>query len=227
MLTPPMMFDGDDEDYQPFADLLQKLQHSIQVDSTFSDVGLEDLIPICLYGTALRYFESLDSDCQSDASQLTVALETRFPRRSVPVVGAPAVVAACPPSSDAYGISTPAAIAPATVSSLASPTHQAPEIKPKSSASKIMGSLMDVTEKIRYVSIARPLMPPTEELSPQVEIPLFYIDHHSSSYPTIVKRVFELDPRDYKAVAETAKKRLFDLSQYEANRYDLLHESEA
>lgn len=74
MPRPQMIFDGSDASVA-FLDLAR----NIKISSRAKNSDWADLIPTLLYGDALRYYESLPSDCQDDWLQLRDAMVRRFP----------------------------------------------------------------------------------------------------------------------------------------------------
>ncbi|KAG8896488.1 hypothetical protein FRC00_005876, partial [Tulasnella sp. 408] len=77
----PIIFDGADENVS-FDEFVRQFEDS----PDWSDFGalagygeLEYTVPSHLYGDALRYYETLDPDCQYDWSQLLQAMTRRFP----------------------------------------------------------------------------------------------------------------------------------------------------
>lgn len=76
-----VVFDGTTE-LLSFQDFVQQLERSPDwVDPTTSSMSkdIEHVIPGHLYGEALRYYESLDQDCQEDWPRLRDAMARRFP----------------------------------------------------------------------------------------------------------------------------------------------------
>ncbi|KIO18315.1 glycoside hydrolase family 88 protein [Tulasnella calospora MUT 4182] len=81
--TQHVVFDGANESLS-FLDFVQRLEQTpdlVELDSTTSSVSkdIEYVIPTHLYGEALRYYESLDRDCQEDWTRLLDVMAGRFP----------------------------------------------------------------------------------------------------------------------------------------------------
>lgn len=77
----PLIFDGSDQSFS-FTDFLRRVAWSPDWIALITSIGhnnMEDLVPSRLYGEALRYYESLDVECQQDSKQLLDALVRRFP----------------------------------------------------------------------------------------------------------------------------------------------------
>lgn len=77
----PAIFDGSDQRFS-FTDFLSRVAWSSDWIALVASIGSRDmeyLIPSRLYGDALRYYESLDLECQQDFEQLHDALRRRFP----------------------------------------------------------------------------------------------------------------------------------------------------
>ncbi|KAG8916145.1 hypothetical protein FRC01_003331 [Tulasnella sp. 417] len=80
-ISQPIIFDGTDENLS-FDDFVRQLQQSSdQIDLTSLSVpnDIHDIVIGRLYGDALRYYETLDPDCQNDWSLSRNAMARRFP----------------------------------------------------------------------------------------------------------------------------------------------------
>ncbi|KIO18314.1 hypothetical protein M407DRAFT_32022 [Tulasnella calospora MUT 4182] len=79
--SPPIIFDGSDLSFS-FTDFLRRVAWSpdwIALVASVAHHDMESMVPSRLYGDALRYYESLDLECQQDFEQLRDALSRRFP----------------------------------------------------------------------------------------------------------------------------------------------------
>ncbi|KAG8909408.1 hypothetical protein FRC00_010203 [Tulasnella sp. 408] len=76
-----VIFDGTDKSVS-FQDFVRRLENSpdwIDVTAFSVSKDIVHVVPTHLYGEALRYYETLDSDCQQDWSQLRDIMARRFP----------------------------------------------------------------------------------------------------------------------------------------------------
>ncbi|KAG8919506.1 hypothetical protein FRC01_001266 [Tulasnella sp. 417] len=80
-ISHPIVFDGTDDDisFEDFVRRLEEFWGSINPSALPSPTEIAYAIPSHLYGGALRYYESLDSECQHDWSQLRNVMARRFP----------------------------------------------------------------------------------------------------------------------------------------------------
>lgn len=118
MPRPQMIFDGSDASVA-FLDLAR----NIKISSRAKNSDWADLIPTLLYGDALRYYESLPSDCQDDWLQLRDAMVRRFPG---PVLSG-GIIARSPTQWEQSGVSTAAQPPPMTASRVLRPPSIVPQ----------------------------------------------------------------------------------------------------
>ncbi|KIO23679.1 hypothetical protein M407DRAFT_26882 [Tulasnella calospora MUT 4182] len=215
-----VIFNSDDMPFLVFLQSLQQLMEKKETTRQEYDKNKQDILPTHLYGRALRFYESLDESCHSEWNQLVAALQNRFP--GAPDNGINSLSATPRSPTSAHGISTPAAVAPVTVTSLASRSGSSETNTGKLLPSKIAHSVTNLTQRLQSVSISRPLMPSAENLSPQVEVFSFFLEHGGTAWTkssTPITRLVNIDYRDYKAVAAASKGPLLVISHHDAKTH--------
>lgn len=78
----PIVFDGTNEGLS-FDEFVQRFEKTRQEGRNLATLStsseIEDAVPSHLYGDALRYYETLDPDCQCDWSRLRSVMNRKFP----------------------------------------------------------------------------------------------------------------------------------------------------
>ncbi|KAG9030695.1 hypothetical protein FS837_003210 [Tulasnella sp. UAMH 9824] len=123
----PVIFDGSDQRFS-FTDFLRRVAWSSDWIALVASVGnkeMEHLIPSRLYGDALRYYESLDLECQQDFERLQDALHRRFPG----VIRSGGIVRHSAIKWDQSGLPTSAEAPPLPVSHMAHPPSEVTDDK--------------------------------------------------------------------------------------------------
>ncbi|KAG8916144.1 hypothetical protein FRC01_003330 [Tulasnella sp. 417] len=80
-ISHPIVFDGTDDDlsFEDFVRRLEDFWGSINPSALPSPTEIALAVPSHLYGGALRYYETLDPECQHDWSQLRNVMARKFP----------------------------------------------------------------------------------------------------------------------------------------------------
>ncbi|KAG8944692.1 hypothetical protein FRC04_001591, partial [Tulasnella sp. 424] len=176
-----VIFDGTNKSYS-FSDFVRQLENSPDwINPTTSSLskGIEHIIPTHLYGEALRFYETLDLDCQQDWCQLWGVMARRFPR----TIRNGGLVRRSTTEWDEDGLPTLAVTPPISSSRLAVPVPVIEEVEDTASdlredVSKQRGtslSLSVLKERLRVPSFSRTPSRPSTPREPYVAVHSMFI----------------------------------------------------
>ncbi|KAG8944693.1 hypothetical protein FRC04_001592 [Tulasnella sp. 424] len=211
-----VIFDGIDKSIS-FMDFVRQLESFPYCTDAFSvSQNMENVVPTYLYGEALRFYETLDPDCQEDWAQLRSKMVRRFPG----IIRSGGLVRRSTTQWDEEGLPTLAKAPPTTSSKLAIlvPVIDEAEDTASDPQEDALGqrrsflSLSVLKGRLRVPSFSRALGRPGTPLQPYVTVHSMFI---SSTYGgTDLIPICTVDLSDPQAVAAAKKAPLLTLHSY-------------
>ncbi|KIO18317.1 hypothetical protein M407DRAFT_32025 [Tulasnella calospora MUT 4182] len=203
-----IIFDGTDNSisFLDFVQVLENSPHWVGITAFLVFWDMEHVVPTHLYGEALRYYETLDPDCQQDWSELRDAMARRFPGS----IRSGGLVRRSTLQWDEYGLPTTAESPPVTSARLAVPATEVDEPKNSGPGERVLKpkrsspSLSSLRGRLRMPSFSQsPSRTATETppLEPYVTVHSMFIDYAhggvkwSPLYHTVHATVDLTDPQ--------------------------------
>ncbi|KAG9048550.1 hypothetical protein FS837_012619 [Tulasnella sp. UAMH 9824] len=222
-----VIFDGTDEllSFDTFIHQLASSENWIDTTGFAFTEHAEHIVPSFLFGAALRYYETLDSDCQDEWSLLRDAMAGRFPGG----IRSGGTIQRSVMQWDEDGLKTPAQAPPITAATPLAPISVVEVWGPADEESAIQKtpyiSLSILRSKLRLPLFTPSLSQANSPKEPQVTVHSMFIQyaHGGTAWkPQSTKVLVTVDSNDHQSVIAAKKRPLTTiLSNDSADRYQV------